>query len=202
MTMRIRTLTLMTTMLSALLMLPACRTTGAPPAEVAGEVAAQLVAGDVDAAGDRFDAIDDDDDLEVAFTVLYEQAESLYGQKDFASASRVLRFLVEHYPHARAPKEALFLSLFLDTWSQGKPPARETLKEMSELAKGVREGVDSPPYWLDLLSVHTAIDAGNLQVARASMARFKSRWSGEPAGIQDYVSELERWLSTHGGENS
>ena len=38
--------------------------------------------------------------------------------------------------------------------------------------------------------------------ARASMARFKSRWDGNPAALQDYVTELERYLATHGVENS
>ena len=101
-------------LLVALLMVPACRTTSAPPAETAGEVAAQLISGDVDADEEAFEAIDDDDDdREVAYNVLYEQAGGLHAQRDYDSSARILRFLVDQYPDARAPKEALLYTLLL-----------------------------------------------------------------------------------------
>ena len=46
------------------------------------------------------------------------------------------------------------------------------------------------------------IDQNNLTAARAALARFKSRWDGNPAALQDYAEELERYLSSHGGGES
>ena len=111
-----RTLALGLTLLFAV----ACATTHVPPADAAGEVASYLIAGEVNKAESRFDDIDSGDDMDVAFNVLYSQAQSLYDQRDYASAARVLRFLMERYEDKRAPKEALLLTLTLQSARAGR----------------------------------------------------------------------------------
>jgi len=182
-----------------LLFAVACATTHVPPADAAGEVASYLIAGEVNKAESRFDDIDSGDDQDVAFNVLYSQAQSLYDQRDYASAARVLRFLMERYEDKRAPKEALLLTLTLQSAREGKPPAGDELKEMNELAKELREGVENPPVWIDLVATHDAIDQGNLTAARASLARFQARFDGNPVSLTEYAEELERYLASNGG---
>jgi hypothetical protein len=138
--------------------------------------------------------------MDVAFNVLYSQAQSLYDQRDYASAARVLRFLMERYEDKRAPKEALLLTLTMQSARAGKPPAGDELEEMNELAKELREDVENPPVWIDLVATHDAIDQGNLTAARASLARFNARFDGNPVSLTEYADELERYLSSHGGE--
>jgi len=174
-----------------------CRSTGAPPAQTAAEVAALLVAGDTARAEDRFGEIGADDDRALAFPVLFGQAQTQWKQRDYASCIRINRFLVAHYPERVSAREALLYALFLDRARTGTVPNGATRREMQQLGTAIRKASKEPPLWVDLAMVQVAIDGGEGQLARAAMARFHSRWNGRPALLRDYAQELDRWLATH-----
>jgi len=180
-----------------LLLVIGCQSTGVPPTQIAADVAALLVAGDTARAEARFEEIGGDDDRALAYPVLHGQAETLWQQRDYASCIRVNRFLVAHYPDRVSAREALLYALFLNRARTGKVPGEATRREMAELGTAIRRVSKEPPLWVDLALVQVAIDGGDQRIARASMARFRSRWNGRPASLRDYAQELDRWLLTH-----
>jgi hypothetical protein len=183
-------------LLPALLLVSACQSTeGPPPRDTAGEMAGLLVAGKTAAADARFATLSDEDDRAFAYEVLFDRAKKLTGQRDYDSATRINRFLVKHYPDRLSAHEALLYALWLDRARSGRPAPDGTRREMENLAVTIRKA-GTPPVWTDLAMAQVAVDEGDVTVARASMARFQSRWNGRPSNLRSYVTEMERWIAS------
>ncbi|MEN8148590.1 MAG: hypothetical protein ABFS86_02135 [Planctomycetota bacterium] len=187
------------TILLVLLASTACRTTPTPPpGQVAEDVAVLLAAGDVAKAEEAFRLLDDDG-LDTAFGVLFARGREMAEQRDYGTCIRVNRFLVAHYPRRPDAREALLFALWLERARTGKPHDAATIKEMRALGAAVRTTEKDSPVWVDLALAQVAIDAGDLDAARAAMARFHARWNGHPASLGDYALEVDRWLASHTG---
>jgi hypothetical protein len=186
-------------LLPALLLVAACQSTeGPPPRDTAGEVAGLLVAGKTAEADARFATLAGENDRALAYEVLFDRARKLTGQRDYDSSMRINRFLVKHYPDRLSAREALLYALWLDRARSGEPHPDRTRREMEDLAVSIGKA-GTPPVWADLAMAQVAADDGNVTVARASMARFRSRWNGRPASLGSYVTEMERWIASNGG---
>lgn len=177
----------------------ACKSTPeAPPAEAAGIIADRLMAGDTGGAEDMFDDIEDSDEhREITFAVLYEHAQGRYETRDYKSAVVILRFLVEHYPKARSPKEALLYAYMLDRARDGTMPDEEVLEQMDRLSDQLRK--NDAPVWVELVSAQTAADRKDWADARAHLSSFQKRWDGSPATLRAYTVEIERYVATNEG---
>ena len=187
------------TALLALTVLAACQTTRVPPGQVAEDVAVLLAAGDVAKAEEAFRHLADDEGRDAAFPILFARGREMAEQRDYGTCIRLNRFLVTHYPKHMEAREALLFALWLERARTSKPHDGAAQKEMVALGTAVRSAEKNPPVWIDLALAQVAIDSGDVEGARAAMARFTARWNGHPASLSDYALELERWLASHLG---
>ena len=189
--------------IAALMILPACK--GGAPAQSAEDAADQISAhldeGKTSEADDVYKAVKSSEKhRDVIYATLYQRAGNLYEESDFASASRLLGFLADHYPKSMAVKEALLWSLLLDRrGNKAGVPDKEQLAEMEELARDLRKSQKSPSPALELVTVQVEIDQGKLDAARKHLASFKRKWDGSPAELHAYMTELDRYLESHVG---
>ncbi len=135
-------------------------------------------------------------DRERAYPALYGEARSRFEAADYSDASRVLRLLVDGYPEAAAVREAYLYSLFLERDGQTEPRA-ELTRELEEGLASFAEAGGAAPHWIHLVEAQTAIDQDRATVARAAFQRFRSGWNGQPATLQPYVDDLDRYLASH-----
>ena len=180
-----------------LLLLGACASTSVgTPEEVADQVLADLDAGRVERAEERFAPIAADPAArEKAYPVLYDHAKLRYESGSYAAAADVLGFLAAHYPDATAVREARVYALFLERASLSLPDP-DLHAELEAALLDARE-TSTPAPWLDLVEAQHAIDAEDLPTAREAFGRFRSRWNGTPAELGVYVDDLGYFLASH-----
>ncbi len=174
-----------------------CAASYAEPGDLAGEILADLDAGQVASAGNRFKrSARSTRSRETIYPILYEKARAGYEGADVQRAVVILRFLAAHYPRATAAREALLYSLFLE---RAKQPAAEleVVAEINLLIREIRAVSVSPPVWVDLITAQNEVDRGRLAEGRTALARFKANWNGNPAELVEYVEELERYFLSH-----
>lgn len=181
-------------------LLAACQLTPSiDPTEAAGAIATKLASGELEDANRLFDDVKrSSEHKEVVFAVVYKQSQGRYGQQDYATAERFLRFLVVHYPKAAAPREALLYTLFLGRRAgETTAPSEEVLKEMESLLKKLDASDRKLPVWRHLVAAQVAVDRGRTSDARDSLATFRASWDGSPPALRSYVDEIDRYLATH-----
>ncbi|MEE8104636.1 MAG: hypothetical protein V3T86_03780 [Planctomycetota bacterium] len=188
------------TLLVAALLFAGCKSTSSvAPAEAADQIAAKLAAGERNEAERFFDTVDDDeDDREAIYAVLYEQAQAHYEAREYTPAAHILRFLVDEYSDGKAAKEALLYALFLERGRAGKASDEKTLDEMADLVRDLR-GKEAP-VWVDLAAAQVAADRKDFGGARKHLNRFREKWDGNPAGLENYLREIARFVDTEGGQ--
>ena len=172
-----------------------------PPGEVASRILEDLEAERTQQAADRFDAVANDERYrQVIFPVVYEAAGQRYRNEELKDAAGLLEFLNDRYPQAAAPREALLYALFIQR-AGSEEPNPDTLARMETLIQEIRALSVSPPGWVDLAAAQNGIDRGRLSDSREAYARFRAEWSGDPPELAEYVTELGRYLETHGSSH-
>ena len=187
--------------MAALLFVPGCKSTSDyGPTEAADKISAHLVAGETGDADSVYAGVrSSESHRDTIYNALYASAREHFESENYDASIALLRFLHRHYPKATAPAEALLYAHLLGRSNTSEKLGRDQIKEMEELIEGLRKTEKSPPAWIDLAAAQASIDAGRLDDARTSLGQFKSRWDGQPAALRPYVTELERYLKTHGG---
>lgn len=168
-----------------------------PPEEVAPRIVTALDAGDEEEASELFEGAPS----ELLYPLLYEEARGRHGSGDGAGAARVLRFMATRYPRARAVREALVYSLFLER-AAAEPPTPELLAELETRVAELRAEGGEPPVWIALVEAQLAVDRGRPNAAIEALATFHSGWDGRPEELAVYVDDLERYVATHFTEDS
>jgi len=197
--MRTQSFFLLSALLVAALLFPGCKSTSSvAPADAADQIAAKLAAGERNEAERFFDTVDDDeDDRQAIYAVLYEQAQAHYEAREYTPAAAILRFLVDEYTDGKSAKEALLYALFLERGRAAKPFDEKTLDEMADLIKDLRD--KDAPVWVDLVAAQVAADRKDFAGARKHLNRFRDKWDGNPAGLENYLREIARFVDTEGG---
>ncbi len=177
-----------------LLLLTACMATPlGPPRQIGSEIVVALDAGNEDQAVDLFSrATKTGGARDLLYPVLFDDARGRYEAGEAEGAARILRFMRDRYPDARAVREALVYALFLERSNQAGPAPELSAQLAREL-----EAVDGRSPWVDLVRTQHSIDRGSTDDARVSFERFVSRWDGEPAQLMPYVEDLDRYLASH-----
>jgi hypothetical protein len=197
--MRTHSFSLSCALLTAALFAAGCKSTsGVAPADAADQIAAKLAAGERNEAERFFDTVDDDeDDREAIYAVLYEQAQAHYEAREYTPAAHILRFLVDEYSDGRSAKEALLYALFMERGRTQKAADAKTLDEMADLIKDLRD--EDAPVWVDLAAAQVAADKKDFAGASKHLNRFRENWDGNPAGLENYLREIARFVETEGG---
>ncbi len=162
-------------------------------AGLADELVAAVDDGREEAARERFASVPER--AETLYPALYAVAERRYTSRDYAGASRLLRFLAASYPKAAAVKEARAYSLFLLRGSSPEPGV-ELQSEIESALADLRSS-QRKPVWLDLIEAQQAADRGERSSAAEALTRFLTRWTGEPAELAIYVDDLQRYLESY-----
>ena len=185
----------------ALLLVPGCASSASyGPDEAADKISAHLVAGEKGDADDVFDDVKKSDSHRTTvYNALYARARDHFESENYIAAVALLGFLVDHYPNAMAVHEALVYAYLMGRSNSATKLKPEQVREMQRSISVLRKNEKNPPAYVDLAEAQALIDAGQLSKAREALTRFKSRWDGQPAALRDYLVELERYLSTHGG---
>jgi hypothetical protein len=168
-----------------------------PPEEVAPRIVAALDEADEDEAEELFDRAGGRDARERLYPLLYSEAEQRYERGESAGAARVLRFMAPRYERARAVREALVYSLFLERARAEEPPPPELLVELETQLGALRAAGGELPHWVALVEAQLAVDRGQAVAALEALERFHASWDGEPEMLGVYVDDLERHLSAH-----
>lgn len=167
------------------------------PGEVADAILADLDAGRVSEATERFEAVSSDGRFrEAVYPVLYDAASRRYRESQMEQAAPLLRFLSDHYPNAVAAREALLYTLLVIRAGQDAADP-QLLAEMEHLLHRIHAASMDPPVWVDLAATQLEIDRGRLRDARAAYDRFRARWDRQPAELVEYVEDLDRYLQSH-----
>ncbi len=169
--------------------------------QVAIEVAAHLMGGDVVAAEDAMMAVEEREDYDALYSLLFDRAQSLAGDQDYDSCIRINRFLTKVYPGERSAKEALVYSLWLARAQSGQAHDAATVAEIDAVSARIRADGEAVPVWVDIALTQAAIDGGDLEAARVAMNRFNDRWDREPPSLRAYAAELDRYIDTHSTAN-
>ena len=211
-----KTLMITVSLLAAVLTMAGCSSTPEPaptpqapieaPAyvdvqQLGAEIAAHLLAGDPGAAEDALMVVEQPQDFEALYSVLFAQGQSLAAEKDYVSCTRLNRFLTKTWPEERSAQKALVYSLWLSRAQSGRAYDAATVQEIETLSARIRAGDEPAPVWVDIALTQAAIDSGDLAAARIAMDRFNTRWDREPPALRAYVAELDRYIDTHSQAN-
>jgi hypothetical protein len=165
--------------------------------EVAVEVGANLMAGDVVGAEEALMTVESPEDYQVLFSLLFDRAQGLARERDYEGCIRINRFLVKVYPEERPAKEALIYSLWLWRAQSGEPHDAATIAEIQAVTARLRADGGEVPVWIDIALTQAAIDGGDLEAARVAMNRFNARWDREPPALRAYVGELSKYIESN-----
>lgn len=178
--------------------IPSCRSAPSrTPVEIASDIAQRLVSDDESGAEKLFASSESSGaHLDAIYSVVYSQSERRFLAGDYAKASRLLGFLVRHYPRATAPREALVYTRFLERARRRKPSSEPTRRSLLRDISSLREQDRQPPVWLDLVEAQTLIDGDSIALASSALARFTARWDGDPPALRPYLEEMQAYVET------
>ncbi len=172
-----------------------CVTITGPPERIAAEIVVALEEGNSGEASNLFERVQGDEDYrQQIYPVIYDAARNHYNAGETAQALDLLRFMVPRYPDARALREALVYSLFLERASAPSPEAG-LARELDGAIEALAERSVGEAPWLALIETQTAIDRGQFPEARKSFERFLAGWQGGPEPVAAYVDDLGRYLA-------
>lgn len=167
------------------------------PAEATAAIVQAAEVGDQEEARRIFDSFARSSvQRDRVYASLFDAAEARYDRGDGGAAANILQFVTAQYPAAVAAREALVYSLFIDR-AGGATPTDEGAMALAQAVQGARESNPQPSPWIDLAATQVAIDRGDLASARADFSQFLDRWDGQPAGLMEYVEDIDRYLQTH-----
>ncbi|MEM8711972.1 MAG: hypothetical protein AAGG01_13560 [Planctomycetota bacterium] len=181
--------------------LTACSSTSvqtfSSPAEATAAIVQAAEAGDQEEATRIFDSFARSSvQRDRVYASLFDAAEARYDRGNGGAAANILTFVTAQYPAAVAAREALVYSLFIDRAS-GAEPTDDGVVALAQAVEGARESNPQPSPWIDLAATQVAIDRDDLSSARADFSQFLERWDGEPAGLMEYVEDIDRYLQSH-----
>jgi hypothetical protein len=136
------------------------------------------------------------EDKEHAYPVLFGAAREHYEAGEYSKSVGVLRVLKNVYPDGAAVREAYAYGLFLERATL-EEPTPEMIEELEESVEAIAALGVRPPTWVHLIEAQTAIDRGRTDAALAALETFHTHWDGQPAALQLYVADLERYIASH-----